>query len=214
MCYKYKEPEDLQQAEMVFNAELFDPDFWSGGREVFGFDHPYCPIILDRKVDLIVAGYWGLVHQNAATMDRKEYFKRSNTLNAKIETVEKLFSYKNYVDNRCLILAQEFIEYKHVPSGKSVPNKIPYRIYAQDKKPFAMAGIYSMIGNEPTFTILTTEANTLMAEIHNSAKRMPVILKPEEQKLWLNREPLQPYHSRKEVELEAIPYHGQQPTLL
>jgi putative SOS response-associated peptidase YedK len=37
-----------------------------------------------------------------------------------------------------------------------------------------------------TFSIITTEANELMAEIHNSAKRMPVILAREDESEWLN----------------------------
>jgi putative SOS response-associated peptidase YedK len=36
-----------------------------------------------------------------------------------------------------------------------------------------------------TFTVLTCPANELMAEIHNSKKRMPVILKAEQEKDWL-----------------------------
>jgi putative SOS response-associated peptidase YedK len=36
-----------------------------------------------------------------------------------------------------------------------------------------------------TFTILTCPANELMTEIHNSKKRMPVILKAEQEKDWL-----------------------------
>ncbi len=37
----------------------------------------------------------------------------------------------------------------------------------------------------PTFTILTTEADELMTRIHNSKKRMPVILTEHEEMLWL-----------------------------
>ena len=37
----------------------------------------------------------------------------------------------------------------------------------------------------PTFTIITTDANPLMAEIHNTKKRMPIILKPEFEKEYL-----------------------------
>jgi putative SOS response-associated peptidase YedK len=36
-----------------------------------------------------------------------------------------------------------------------------------------------------TYTILTTEANPLMAEIHNSKKRMPVILDVSAEEEWL-----------------------------
>jgi putative SOS response-associated peptidase YedK len=38
-------------------------------------------------------------------------------------------------------------------------------------------------GDVATFTILTTEANSLMAKIHD---RMPVIIKPEDYSTWLD----------------------------
>jgi len=37
-----------------------------------------------------------------------------------------------------------------------------------------------------TFTILTTEANELMAGIHNSARRMPVLLERSAEMRWLD----------------------------
>ena len=37
-----------------------------------------------------------------------------------------------------------------------------------------------------TYTIITTEANELMSEIHNSQKRMPFILIKENEFEWLN----------------------------
>jgi len=37
-----------------------------------------------------------------------------------------------------------------------------------------------------SYSILTTEANELMAEIHNNKKRMPVVLKSQDHRSWLN----------------------------
>jgi putative SOS response-associated peptidase YedK len=37
-----------------------------------------------------------------------------------------------------------------------------------------------------TFTIITTDANHLMSEIHNSKKRMPAILEREAESAWLD----------------------------
>ena len=57
---------------------------------------------------------------------------------------------------------------------------------------FAMAGIWEewidkkdsgMVIN--SFSIITTEANPLVAKIHNIKKRMPVILNKETEKTWL-----------------------------
>ena len=37
-----------------------------------------------------------------------------------------------------------------------------------------------------TFSIITTEANEMMAEIHNSGKRMPAILSRSDEKKWID----------------------------
>jgi putative SOS response-associated peptidase YedK len=207
MCYWFLNVEGIEQEEAYFNSRYEQPGLFAGSDAFLnGYDHPETYIILDNAPGVITTGTWGLIPGWAAKQQPKEFFKKANTLNAKIETVESLASYKSYTDNRCLVLARSFKEWKHVPiEGKKAVNKFPYEIGMPDGKPFAMAGIYSTINNVPTFTILTTEANTLMAEIHNSKKRMPVILTLEEQKLWLQRDKLEPYHSRTEIELKALP---------
>ena len=208
----------MTKAEKEFNARFSQPEYFDPKRHkegyANGFSHPYMPVILDNNTTEIVPAAWGLIPGNKTYAEFK-----ANTLNARIEDVHKTWSYKNYIDNRCLILADYFIEYKHIPSaaGKKTPDKIPYKIFGPGRRPFAMAGIFSMAFDEPTFTILTTEANTLMAEIHNSAKRMPVVLRPEEIQLWLHTEQrekaMTAFHNRHEVELEAIPLHGGTPPL-
>jgi putative SOS response-associated peptidase YedK len=60
-----------------------------------------------------------------------------------------------------------------------------------DGEPFALGGLFSVWTDRvtgelvPTFTILTTEANEQMAIIHNTKKRMPLILTKENEREWL-----------------------------
>ncbi|MDD3033249.1 MAG: SOS response-associated peptidase family protein, partial [Bacteroidales bacterium] len=65
---------------------------------------------------------------------------------------------------------------------------------------FAFAGIYSPNG---TFTLLTTESNSLMAEIHNTRQRMPVILRPEQEEMWLGNSDIKNFSKPFEYELSA-----------
>jgi putative SOS response-associated peptidase YedK len=51
-----------------------------------------------------------------------------------------------------------------------------------------------------TFTIITTDANPLMAKIHNSKQRMPVILPKEQWQNWL-----QPSLTKEQVESMLFP---------
>ena len=56
---------------------------------------------------------------------------------------------------------------------------------------FAFAGIYSKWVDKSsgelikTYSIITTEAKGLMLDIHNSKKRMPIILNSSNEKDWL-----------------------------
>ena len=84
--------------------------------------------------------------------------------------------------HRCLILADGFYEWKR--GGK---RKVPYRIALKTEEPFAFAGIWSLVHDaqgvvQPTFALLTTEANPLVAQIHT---RMPVILREQDEADWL-----------------------------
>ena len=60
----------------------------------------------------------------------------------------------------------------------------------KDQSIFPIAGLWSTYVKPDgtkhfSTTIITTQANELMREIHNTKQRMPVILKKEDEKLWL-----------------------------
>jgi putative SOS response-associated peptidase YedK len=67
--------------------------------------------------------------------------------------------------------------------------KIPYFIHPKDQELFGFAGTYSIwndVEGRPlySFSIMTTRPNKDMEPIHD---RMPVILRPEQEALWLDR---------------------------
>jgi putative SOS response-associated peptidase YedK len=66
--------------------------------------------------------------------------------------------------------------------------KQPFRIVVKSNPVFAMAGLWERWKSPEgsvtdSFTIITTEANDFMKSIHS---RMPVILKPQDEKTWLS----------------------------
>lgn len=140
---------------------------------------------------------WGLVP--AWSRDEKIGNKM---INARSETLHEKPSFKSLLSRkRCLIPADGFFEWKVTGQGKQ-----PVRILFQDERVFSMAGLYDTWLNSEgkkihSCTIITTEANDLIRPVHH---RMPVILKPEEEEKWLNRDTqdnkslsamLQPVHS-------------------
>ena len=142
---------------------------------------------------------WGLVPYWAK--DPSIGFK---TINAMAETAAEKPAFREAMKRRrCLIPADGFYEWKKL--GKK--DKQPYDISLTDGGIFAFAGLWEHWrdpkgGGLDSFTILTTNANSLVAEVHD---RMPAIIKPEDYDLWLDpgmREPegvadlLQPLDAR------------------
>ena len=103
-------------------------------------------------------------------------------INARSETVHQKPSFRDpFHASRCLIPADGFLEWK-TEGGK----KFPYFIFLNQKDIFSFAGIWTKWCNQNslihTFSILTTQANKVLAPIH---ERMPVIIKPSDYKSWL-----------------------------
>jgi putative SOS response-associated peptidase YedK len=102
------------------------------------------------------------------------------------------------VHRRCLVLSTGFFEWRHVyPLNKrtglplKTANKYPYYITLKNREYFYMAGIWQPWTDKATgevvesFAIVTTAANRLMEQVHNSKKRMPTILNEDLAYEWL-----------------------------
>lgn len=142
-----------------------------------GFTYGNLQIITMAKPEVIKTAKWGLI-PNWASHNPDAFRKKSNTLNARSESIFEKASYKESAPNkRCLILADGFFE-PHHENGQA----IPYFCYQPSKEYpegdlFLFAGLYNELEDDTlTATILTTEANEFFGEIHNKKKRMPLIL--------------------------------------
>jgi putative SOS response-associated peptidase YedK len=128
---------------------------------------------------------WGLIPSWA-----KDKKIGSRLINARAETVAAKPSFRSaYKHRRCLVPTDGFYEWVETPDGKR-----PHHIRFGDRRPFAFAGLWEVWRPEDgdaieSYTILTTEANDLIGELHH---RMPVIVPPERFDDWIGREPLSP----------------------
>ena len=93
-----------------------------------------------------------------------------------------------YARRRCIVPVDGFFEWKAIKGQKA---KQPYAIAMKDGCPFGLGGLWEN-WKEPTsgewtrtFAIITTDANELVAEIHD---RMPLILAPTDYVRWLSDE--------------------------
>lgn len=192
MCFHTIQSKLAKQVEKRFKAKIREPHLFKPLSHINGFDFPKTPVITNENPEIIEHYNWGLIPHWAENEDIK-----AMTLNAKIETLEQKPSFREVVNNRCLIIANGFYEWQWQDSkGK---NKTKYEIGIRDKELFAFAGLYSIWNDKKTgetkstYTIVTTEANPLMAEIHNIKKRMPVVLHPDDEVKWLQKESIHKY---------------------
>ena len=186
MCFHSKQSASSQELKHRFNA-IVENEIAYQPATYNGFKHPKTPIITSQKQNIIQLYSWGLIPHWA-----KDDSIRKNTLNAKIETIHEKPSFRDVIQKRCLVLIDGFYKWKWLDEkGK---HKQKYLITLPTHEAFACAGLYSHWRNKNTgetintYTILTTEANELMSEIHNSKKRMPVIIHSSNEQSWLSGE--------------------------
>jgi len=142
---------------------------------------------------------WGLVPSWA-----KDPKLGSSMINARAESLAEKPAFSRLLSTRrCIIPADGFYEWQQRAGSKQ-----PYRIIMKDESVFSLAGLYDIWADAKghklaTCTIITTEPNSLMADIHH---RMPVILRREDEAEWLGRNHtdvsallklLQPYQAEK-----------------
>jgi putative SOS response-associated peptidase YedK len=129
----------------------------------------------------LVKSHWGFVPSWA-----KEITDGYKMINARVETVTEKQSFKDaFRKQRCLVVADGFYEWQ-----RERKRKLPYYIHLKSGNPFGFAGIYNTWTSPEgkkicTCTVLTTESNELISEIHD---RMPVIVPRDKEDIWLDPE--------------------------
>lgn len=125
-------------------------------------------LIANRESPRVELAHWGLFGEERGGK------KRSPLINVRSESLATKPQFtKLFAAQRCIVLADGFYEWMPSPTGKG--RKVPFFIHAKDGGPLALAGLYAAAkdGTPRSFALLTTEANALVARVHD---RMPVII--------------------------------------
>ncbi len=142
----------------------------------------YLPIIRshperDRELALL---RWGVIPSWA-----KDASIGVKMINARGETVAEKPAFRAaFRRRRCLVPMAGFYEWKKTAAGK-----VPHFVHLLNADLFAVAGLHEYWpgkdGSEPveSYTIITTDANEMMAKLHD---RMPVILHERDYEAWLD----------------------------
>jgi putative SOS response-associated peptidase YedK len=181
MCFHLSISKKASSLESRYNAKMDD-----GYEPLFhmnGFSFAEYPVISTEDNEHFVHYHWGLIPHWA-----KDDSIRSKTLNARSETVFEKPSFRSSIKSkRCLVPATGFFENKTI--GKT---KQPFHISLKSEEIFSLGAIWAEWTDTDSgeiiksFSILTTDANPFMADIHNLKKRQPVILSQANESAWLD----------------------------
>lgn len=144
---------------------------------------PVAAVVLNPSGERILDHFhWGLIPSWS-----KDTKMASRMINARSETAHEKPSFRAaYKRRRCIVPMSGFYEWKKLSDG----SKQPVFIHPADDPLFAAAGLWEMWSSDdgtqiPSLTILTTEPNDMMSDIHN---RMPVLLEKDNYEPWLDVE--------------------------
>jgi len=188
MCYSISIYSDIKTLIRRFSAR--PPTSLSLPRYYYisAFSFPKIPVIANNEPELIQAFRWGLVPYWVRD-GKKAREIRKKTINARFETLHQRPAFKRaFQEQRCLIIVDGFFEFREV-GGR----KVPYFLRLKSGEPFALGGLWDTWRDpatgldESTFSIVTVPANDMLSMIHNTKKRMPMILAREKEKAWLAR---------------------------
>jgi putative SOS response-associated peptidase YedK len=182
---------------------VFDP--MMGARSRFNISPASeMPVIVRAGENHLTIMRWGLIP--SWTRDIRT---AKSLINARAETLSEKPAFRSLLKtHRCLVPASGFFEWK-----KEGNRKNPYYIRLTDDPLFSFAGLYDQWHNPEgvtvsTYTIITCEANPLVASLHD---RMPVILSRQGEERWLDLSPVAPEELKKILvpfpagRMEAIP---------
>lgn len=183
MCYHYHFQKPVKELAKILQLDSGDfPESDSIPGIVNGFNHPSMPVLVNQRLERIT---WGLIPFWVKNEEMAQDIW-NQTLNARWETIHEKPSFQKIKQNRCIIPCTGFFEWKQV--GKS---KFKHNVTSTKSDFLFLAGMFDEWMNPQsgevlkTFTIITQPANELMSEVHNTKKRMPVLIGEDKLDVWL-----------------------------
>lgn len=186
MCYHVSIPDKGELIKQLPSYQIegdFQPFY-----HISGFARPFVPVTTNAAPTLIRPARWKLIPSWIKT--DVEAGKYANTLNAHCDEIFLKPSYKSYIGRKHgLLWVNGFFEPHKVEGIKETEN---YFIYKPEKQIFSLGVVWSPFIDSDTgetydtFSIITTAASKMLAEIHNEKKRMPLVISPDQRDQWLN----------------------------
>lgn len=188
MCYHKSLNATAPELEARYDAVMPDGARFQPVYHANAYTLPAWPVLTRQEPGKFQLIQWGLIPNWTKTRDDADDI-RTRTINARSETIYEKPSYRMAAQKgqRCLIPVTGFYEWYTVGS-----KKFPFYISTTDQKIASIAGLWDEWPDPDTgelirtYTLLTTDANSLLAAIHNTKKRMPCVLTREAERAWLH----------------------------
>lgn len=188
MCFTVNVNIVREELESRYGTKLLDPEKYNPSYYYHAFSFPDLPVFCldDKREKQLSIFSWGLIPSWVSDIEEAESIRKM-TLNARSETAADKASFSDsFLKRRCIVPCAGFFEWQHI--GKE---RRPWYIWSPESDIISLAGIYDRWYDDSqgkdihSFSVLTTRANKRMAEIHNSKKRMPVIIPEGKEDQWL-----------------------------
>lgn len=188
MCGRYTltSQEGLVEELQLAIAEPAEASEWWRPRWNIAPTQP-APIVANRGAErAIELARWGLVPPWADSLALG-----ATMINARSETAGDKRAFKDALrKRRCLVPADGFFEWEK----RGPKQRVPFWIRPSPRHVIAFAGLWERWRSPDgiwviSFTILTTDANPLVAPLHD---RMPVVLPRDAYARWLDPAPVEP----------------------
>ena len=189
MCFSVNVNLVKDEIENRYGVSFPDHDRYQPSYYYHAFGLPELPAICSGSPDRVQLLRWGLIPSWTRNTEDANVI-RYKTFNARGESVSSKPSFsKSFKSRRCILSVRGFFEWQHAGN-----EKIPWYIYLAGEEIISLAGLYDQWVETATgeilntFSVITTDANELMAIIHNSKKRMPVILDRPGERKWISND--------------------------
>ncbi|MBN1632991.1 MAG: SOS response-associated peptidase family protein [Ignavibacteria bacterium] len=199
MCSRFENKESgisiFKKLDKNSNGEFILEEFEDVKNENIAPTDRIIAILKENDKFRITEASWGIRFKDEKTFPL--------IFNSRIETIRKKPYWENlFKINRCLVPATAFYEWRTVNN-----RKIPLKIILENSGLFFFSSVYSVINNKLMVSIITTEPNRFMKNIHT---RMPHIIKEENFFDFFNDESnkfikeIQPLDDKIPMEIEEI----------
>ena len=173
MCGRYWLSESLEDLAKIYQADLKVDNIPELGPEIFPSQS--VPSIFQEEGKKQLSLFkWGFPNPSRSGI----------IINARAETIaQKNIFKKPFLNKRCIIPTNAFFEWK-----KTGNRKIKYKIGLKEQTLFSMAGIFERFNSEEgtTFEALVIITRNAVSELTDVHDRMPVILSPHDENIWLD----------------------------